>query len=85
MLVLPCTCICHHHCHLCGREFVGPNDVHTNCADTVQPKDDDLHSGIYTTPDPLEAWPVDPDDFKGSSVRATATMGVRHDRRQHHR
>lgn len=28
-----CDCECHKTCHLCGKPFLSPNDVHINCAD----------------------------------------------------
>ena len=54
-LTMTCDCKCHRTCHTCGKPFAGPNDWHSNCADTVG----STSAGSFaSTADRLAPWPT---------------------------
>jgi len=60
-----CNCECHRTCHTCGRPFIGPNDYHINCGDTIQASGS---IGNFTAnKDRMEPWPTQPKEARDGS------------------
>ena len=59
-----CECECHRRCHVCGGMFIGPNDYHVNCGDTMTVPQ---HPFVHVEGDRFERQAAAPSTTAGES------------------